>query len=133
MRAESVIYSLLTASTAVTALVSARIFPGRLPQNTVMPAISYELVSSSEVLPINAQAGGVLMRSRVSVAVLARTYSEVKAIHEAVRKAVLFQRGAFGTVWVVSITRDLIGPDTRDDSVGLYMQGVDYMLTHNET
>jgi hypothetical protein len=36
------------------------------------------------------------------------------------------------TVRVVGITRDLIGPDTRDDDLGLYIQHVDYMLIHDE-
>lgn len=133
MRAESVIYALLTGNSGVTALVGTKVYPGRLPQNTVMPAISYELVSSNEILPINAQAGGVLLRSRVQVTVLAKSYAETKAVHEAVRKAVLFQRGLIGAVRVISITRDLIGADERDDELGLYMQSVDYLLIHDET
>lgn len=133
MRAESVVYKLITADAAVTALVGAKVFPGRLPQNTVMPAVAYELVSSNEILPINAQAGGVLLKSRVQVSVLAKTYVEIKTIHEAIRKAVLFQRGLIAGVCVISITRYLIGPDMRDDQLGLYMQGVDYLLVHDES
>ena len=133
MRAESVIYALLTGNPGVTALVGTKVYPGRLPQNTVMPAISYELVSSNEILPINAQAGGVLLRSRVQVTVLAKSYAETKAVHEAARKALLFQRGLIGAVRVISITRDLIGADERDDELGLYMQSVDYLLIHDET
>lgn len=133
MRAESVIYTLLTGNAGVTALVGAKIYPGRLPQNTVMPAISYELVSGHEILPINAQAGGVLLRSRVQVTVLAKSYAETKAVHEAARKALLFQRGLIGAVRVISITRDLIGADERDDELGLYIQSVDYLLIHDET
>ena len=133
MRAESVVFSLLSGAAGVAALVGARIYPGRVPQNSAMPVISYELVSSIEILPVNAMAGGVLMRSRVGVTVLAKTYAEVKAVHEAARQALLFQRGNIGSVHVVSITRDLVGPDERDDELGLYMQGVDYLLIHDET
>lgn len=137
MRAESVIYTLLTGDTGVTALVGTKIYPGRLPQNTVMPAISYEMVSGNEILPINAQAGGVLVRSRVQVTVLAKTYAETKAVHEAARKALLFKSGsistAVGAVRVNAITRDSIGADERDDELGLYIQSVDYLLIHDET
>lgn len=133
MRAESVIYTLLTGNPGVTALVGTKVYPGRLPQNTVMPAISYELVSSNEILPINAQAGGVLLRSRVQVTVLAKTYAETKSVHEAARKALLFQSGLIGSVRVNSITRDSIGADERDDELGLYIQSVDYLLIHDET
>lgn len=133
MRAESVVYTLLSGSAGVAALVSGRIYPGRIPQNATMPVISYELVSSVEILPVNALAGGVLLRSRVQVTVLAKSYSNLKAVHEAARLALLYQHGVVGTVRVVSITRDLIGPDARDDELGLYEQSVDYLLIHDET
>lgn len=133
MRAEKIVYTLLTGNAAVAALVGTKIFPGLVPQNTAMPAISYELVSGVEILPINAQAGGVIIRSRVQVSVLARTYTEVKTIHEAIRGALLFKSGLIAGVQVIGITRELIGADERDDLSGLYMQGVDFLLTHDET
>lgn len=133
MRAEKVVYALLTGSQALTALVGSKIYPGLIPQNTPMPAVSYELISSVDIAPINAQAGGVVLRSRVQVSVLARTYAEVKAIQEAVREALLFRSGLIAGVQVIAITRELVGPDERDDEAALYMQGVDYMLTHDET
>ena len=91
MRAEKVVYDLLTGSEAVTALVGLKIYPGLIPQNTTIPAVSYELISSVDIPPINAQAGGVILRSRVQVSVLARTYAEVKTIQEAIRHALLFE------------------------------------------
>lgn len=132
MRAEKVIHDLMAADPGLAALVSTRIYPGRLPQQTPMPAISYEFVSGSEILPINAQAGGALMKSRVQVTALAKSYSDCKAVLEAVRKAVLYQRGRISGVQVISITRDTVGPDLRDDELGLYLQGVDYVVVHDE-
>ena len=133
MRAEKVVYTLLTGSSQVTALVGLKIYPGLIPQNTTMPALAYELVSGVDIAPINAQAGGVIMRSRVQISVLARTYAEVKTIQEAVRGALLFKSGLISDVQVLAITRELIGSDERDDESGLYMQAVDYLLTHDET
>lgn len=133
MRAEKVVYTLLTGSAAVTALVGLKIYPGLIPQNTSMPAVSYELVSGVDIAPINAQAGGVILRSRVQVSVLARSYAQVKTIQEAIRGALLFKSGLIADVRVVAITRDLIGSDERDDESGLYMQGVDFLLVHDET
>ena len=132
MRAEQVVYTLLTGNAAVAALVGTKIYPGLIPQNTAMPAVTYELVSGVEILPINAQAGGVILRSRVQVSVLARTYTEVKNIQEAIRGALLFKSGLTAGVQVIAITRELIGSDERDDESGLYMQGVDYLLIHDE-
>ena len=133
MRAEKVVYTLLTGSSQVTALVGLKIYPGLIPQNTTMPALTYELVSGVDIAPINAQAGGVIMRSRVQISALARTYAEVKTIHEAIRGALLFKSGLISDVQVLAITRELIGSDERDDESGLYMQAVDYLLTHDET
>lgn len=132
MRAEKVVYDLLTGSEAVTALVGLKIYPGLIPQNTTMPAVSYELISSVDIPPINAQAGGVILRSRVQVSALARTYAEVKTIQEAIRRALLFKSGLIAGVQVNAITRELIGSDERDDESGLYMQGVDFLLIHEE-
>jgi hypothetical protein len=132
MRAEKVVYTLLSGSTDLTGLVGAKIYPGRIPQNTTMPAVSYELVSGVDIAPINAQAGGVLLRSRVQVNALARTYAEVKTIQEAIRGALLFKSGLIAGVRVIGITRELIGPDDRDDELGLYLQGIDYLLIHDE-
>ncbi len=132
MRAEKVVYDLLTGSEAVTALVGLKIYPGLIPQNTTMPAVSYELISSVDIPPINAQASGVILRSRVQVSVLARTYAEVKTIQEAIRRALLFKSGLIAGVQVNAITRELIGSDERDDESGLYMQGVDFLLIHEE-
>lgn len=133
MRAEKVTYTLLSNDSGVAALIAGRIYPGRLPQNTAMPALSYELVSGVDVSPINAQAGGVLLRSRVQVTGFAKNYSELKALLEAVRKALLFQSGLIAGVRVIGITRELIGPDLREDDLGLYLQSVDYLITHDET
>jgi hypothetical protein len=132
MRAEKVVYDLLTGSEAVTALVGLKIYPGLIPQNTTMPAVSYELISSVDIPPINAQASGVILRSRVQVSALARTYAEVKTIQEAIRRALHLKSGLIAGVQVNAITRELIGSDERDDESGLYMQGVDFLLIHEE-
>lgn len=140
MRAELVITSLITGDAGCIAIVAARVYPGRLPQNIEMPAVSVELVSGVDILPITANAGGVLIKSRVQVTVMAKTYTELKALHEAIRKALLFKSGLFTfaapnpvvTVRVIGIIRDLIGPDSRDDDLGLYEQPIDYQVIHDE-
>ena len=141
MRAELVIQRLISGSAGVTALIGTnpvRLFPGRIPQNTASPMVAYELVSGQEILPITANAGGTLVSSRVQVTVLAKTFMDCKVVQEAIRKAVLFQSGSFVftspavTVRVIGITRDQIGPDTRDDELGLYMQSIDYKVIHDE-
>jgi hypothetical protein len=137
MRAEKVIFALLTADAGVLALLGAspntRIYPSRLPQNTVMPAIAYQLISGMEMTPINAQGGQQIVRSRVQVAAMGKNYSDVKTVLEAVRLACLYKSGTIASVRVLSVLRDSVGPDTHDDDLNLYLQSIDFMVTHYET
>ena len=132
MRAEKVIYTLLSADAGVTALVAARIYPSRLPQNTTMPAIAYEVISAMELTPIDAQAGYQIVRTRVQVTCMAKNYAEVKNTVEAVRIACLYKSGTIGGVKVLSILRDGVGPDLRDDDLALYLQSIDFVVAHYE-
>ena len=133
MRAEHVIYTLITGAAPVTALIGSRIYPSRLPQNTAMPAIAYQLISGVELDPIDAQAGYQIMRSRVQVTAMGKNYSDVKNILEAVRIACNYKSGLIGGYQVLSITRDSIGPDLRDDDLSIYIQSIDFMVMHYET
>lgn len=133
MRAEKVINALLTADAGVTALVSNRVYPVSLPQNTVMPALIYEVVSAVEMLPIDALAGQQLVDTRVQVTALGKNYSDVKALLEAARVALLFKSGSIAGVRVLGITRDMVGPDGRDYDLGLYSQSIDFKVRHYET
>lgn len=133
MRAEKVIFTLLSADSGVTAQVAARIYPSRLPQNTVMPAIAYEVVDAQELTPIDAQAGYQVVRTRMQVTCMGKNYADVKNTVEAVRLACLYKSGVIAGVRVLSITRDSVGADLRDDDLALYLQSIDFMVTHYET
>jgi len=133
MRAEKVIYSLLTADSGVAASVGARIYPSRMPQNTAMPALVFQMISGTELVPIDAQAGYQIMRSRVQVTAMGKNYADVKNALEAVRIACLYKSGTINGVKVISITRDSVGPDLRDDELAYYIQSIDYMVMHYES
>ena len=133
MRAEKVIYTLLSGDAGVATQVAARIYPSRLPQNTVMPALVYDFISGQEHPVIDASAGRQVLRSRVQVTAMGKNYADVKTLMEAVRVACLYKRGTIGGVTVISITRNGIGPDLRDDQLALYLQSTDYMVTHYES
>lgn len=137
MRAEKVIYALLAADSGVTSLLgsgqSMRVYPGRLPQNTNMPAVAYEVISGIELTPIDAQAGRQVMQTRVQVTAMAKNYGEVKAVLEAVRIACLYKSGVIAGVTVLSVTRDNVGADLRDDDLALYLQSIDFVVMYYET
>ena len=132
MRAEMVIKTLLLGDAGVMALVGGRVSPSRMPQNTPMPAIVYEFISETELSPIDAQAGFQIMRSRVQVTAMGKNYADVKNVIEAVRMSCLYKSGVIAGVKVLAITRDLMGPDLRDDDLTLYIQSIDFLVTHYE-
>lgn len=136
MRAETALNAVLNAAAGVTALVgsgaAARIYPGELPLGTALPALCLEHVSGGELTTIDAASNYGLVQSRMQVTAIAKTYPEVKTVLEQVRLACNYQRGTFGGVNVVSIVRELIGPDLRDPALGLYSQSLDFMVTLKE-
>ena len=58
--------------------------------------------------------------------------AEQKALVEAVRLALTYQRGTFAGVYVGSILRAGIGPDMRDDDMQVFSQSLDFLVTHHE-
>lgn len=131
MRAEKVIRSLLMASSGVTALVEDRCRPPPLPQNTELPALTVEHISTVE-LPTISAGGTALVQSRIEINALANDYATVKALIEVVRQACLYQRGTIAGIEVASVLRGSAGPDLRDDDVGLYRQSIDFLVVYRE-
>jgi len=124
--------SLLVADTGLTSLVPvARIAAGMLPQGTDLPAISLMSVSGVDR---NIPAPGPKRRvtERVQVAVLARTYPEVKAIIAAVRNAAADQMPAIDGLTDVTVHTDSAGPDFLDEETGIHMQTHDFRVSFNE-
>jgi hypothetical protein len=132
MRAEKAITALLLDTAGVAALVSDRVYPGQLPQGTRLPAAVVEHIDTNELTTLDAAAEFGLVRSRIQVTVLASTYPAQKALLEQVRLACNYQRGSIAGVWVVSVIRDTVGPDLRDDDRGVFYQSVDFQVTHQE-
>jgi len=132
MRAEKAIRTQLLAASAVTAVVADRIWPAQLPQGTAYPAIVITHISTVPLPTLDAFSAFGLMRSRVQVTVLANDYATQKALLDAVQQACNFQRGTFNGVKVNSTTRDLIGPDLRDDDRSVYLQSVDFLVVFVE-
>lgn len=132
MRAEAVMMQLLTAA-GVAGLVGTRVSLARMVEGDPYPAIVIEVVSGTLVPPINAVAGMQTMQTRVQVTALGKNVSDVKNVLEQVRIACEFQSGLIAGVRVMSVLRDSIGPDTKNDEISVYLQSTDYMLTYYET
>lgn len=131
MRAEAVVKALLSAYPGVTALVSSRIQPAPLPETLALPALAMRHISTTDLPTIDALSYG-LTRSRIEVTAVAKTYPVQKQLLEQVRLALQYQRGTVAGYEVVTIVRDNVGPDLRDDDKQIFSQSVDFILTLKE-
>ncbi len=85
MSAAAVIYARLSATTAVTALVSTRIYPDVLPDSPVYPAITYHQISGSSER--GAIVDPVMLMSMMQITCWAKSRNQARAIADQVRKA----------------------------------------------
>lgn len=133
MRAEKVIYSLLSSKAAITNLVGTRIFPAPAPQDAALPCITYSHVSTVALQPTVLSVGDKLVRTLIDVAPIAKTYADQKNLVEQIRLALEFEHGTIAGVDVTSILRGSVGPDTRDDDLQMYTQSIEFVVTLVET
>lgn len=114
------LFAALTADAAVAALVEARVFPNKAPQDAAAPFVVYQLISE---VPENILRGGSsLSSSRLQVDSYGVTYLEAHAVAAAV--AAVFE--AFSSpslsAWRLS-TRDLF-----DDEAQLHRVWADFSV-----
>jgi len=133
VRAEKVIRSLLVATPALNAVVESRIYPAPAPQATTLPCVTYAHVSTVVLPTISASGAYSLVQSRIDVTAITKTYAQQKALIEAIRIALDYQRGVIAGVEVISVIRGSIGPDARDDDLTLYSQSIDFLVTLRES
>lgn len=132
MRAEKAIRALLMQASAVTTLVSDRCYPGQLPQGCALPALVVEHISTVDKPTLDAASAFGLVQSRIQVTALASSYPQQKSLADAVITACRYQRGVIAGVRVISVVRELVGPDLRDDDRSVFYQSVDFLVTFQE-
>lgn len=130
--AEQALYARLAAVAGVTALVSTRIYPVKLPQNATLPAVTYQRVSTSRAGAMGADPG--VAWARIQVTSWATSYSGLKSLSEAVRAALQRYSGSSGGVTVLDVTLDseldLYGED--ESEAGVFAVAQDFTVIHRE-
>lgn len=81
MQAHTLLYTLLKDAPEVKELVGSRVFPLRIPQNTSLPAITYQLVGGDHD---RCRSYG---RFRFQVSLFAKTYAQASTLSEVVQFA----------------------------------------------
>ena len=130
MSANKIVYNILSNNAALTALISTRLNPVRIPQESSFPAVSYQLVSEipnptksghsrTEFARVQVNAYGITLASAESVASAIRTAFEVVTLP-----------ATFNTIKCQTIEFD--GElQTADDTAafaGLYQISQDYII-----
>jgi hypothetical protein len=130
MSANKIVYSILNNNAALTALISTRLNPVRIPQESSFPAVSYQLVSEipnptksghsrTEFARVQINAYGVTLASAESVASAIRTAFEAVTLP-----------ATFNTIKCQTIEFDgeLQTADDTAGFAGLYQISQDYII-----
>ena len=117
----------LLADVPVTALVVARIYPIKLPQNPTYPALTYEMIST---IPFRGLAGDSgLERARARIHCWAETYTGAIDLATKVRTAVADFSVLMGTTTVRS-TKFETWNDIFEDVPEVYRRVADFFIAH---
>lgn len=112
--ASGALYSRLSGYANLTALVSDRIYPGRIPQEKGPPSVAYLRTDedSEQAMAVDTDIDETLFE----ITSFGETYDACEAVHEQVRAATRRFRGTVGTVEVVDmIHRGGEGPVAMED------------------
>lgn len=122
---DGAVYSQLAATSAVTDLVSTRIYRAQLPQAPTYPAISYFLVSADRIYEHDGAAG--MNESRVQIDCWAETAEGARALGEAVRAALEAVTGTWGSD---TIQHSFLDNEQHvyDDEIGLHHRSLDFLV-----
>lgn len=128
MNPELIIAQLLNAP-SITALVGSRRALSQLPQGTTMPALVYQVITSTPRPVVAYQNGPQMAQARIQINPLATTIPALKSIHDALRGVLDFKHNqSVGGKTVVSCRFDSLGPMDKDNDAGVWTQPADYIL-----
>ena len=125
---------LVPAMPLLAALVTARIYPIYLPESATLPAITYQIISKSDVNTADGPVG--LVTQRIQFTCFATTYIDAIALATAVRAAIGGYSGTTGSIVFRSILLTdqgdipMISPDS--DSHRRYGRRVDFEIWNEE-
>lgn len=126
---EAALYSLLTTTAEISAIVGTRVYPVKLPQKPTAPAITYQRIYSARVRSTSGPSG--LTRTRIQIDYWATTWEGAKALADTVREAIDGHRCTTAGTRIGSIEveadRDFYEPDAL-----FYRVSQDLTIWHEE-
>lgn len=127
MSFQSDFYTWLSAQPGVTAIVSDRIYPLRLPQEGAYPAVRFERDSEYDQQDFDGQGG--LLVTNLQVDALATTHDQSLTLADAIRAALINYQGTMGSTVVNQTVLDATF-DTWDESLELYRVSHAWTFAH---
>ena len=130
MSANKITYNILSTNAALTALISTRLNPVRIPQGSSFPAVSYNLVSE---VPNPTKSGHSRTEfARVQVNAYGNTLASTEAVASAIRTAfeAVTLPGTFNGIKCQTIEYDGENQTADDQAAfaGLYQISQDYLI-----
>lgn len=128
---EVVLVAYLRNCTGLAALVSNRIYPMRLKQDTVLPAITYQRISTPRETSHDQTAKG-LSSPRFQIGIYANRQMEVLEIADALRDCLQGYRGEWSGIRIDAVL--IVGEMDMEgaEEIGIYNRMVDYRISHEE-
>lgn len=129
MSVEKQLYTRLSTYTPLTAIVSNRIYPVKLPQNVTLPAVSYFRVSTDRHSAMGEDIADVTSRFQVSA--WGQTYTSVRSIADVVRAALerYSVNGADATIVTIFYINE---QDLYEDDLQIYQLAMDFRIHYEE-
>lgn len=130
MSIEGAIYARLSNYSALAALVSDRIYPVHLPQDSALPAVVFQKVSGIPVPALVADTD--LIEARYQVTCIAESYDAatgVKAVADQVRAALRRYKGTLDSTKIEDV-QIIDETDLYDDDDKLYLVAIDVFTTY---
>lgn len=133
---EEGLFSYLSTYGALVALISDRVYPLRIPQNAVMPCLTYQRISTPRILTHQTSgATGDLAHPRFQFDAWGATLAAVKAITDVLRAALNGKTGSIGTAPnAFTIQAALVEDESPEynPETKLYRCRSDYFIWHME-
>ena len=129
-RIEEAVYSILSAATAVTDVVTLRIYPSFLPQDAALPAIVQERISTIRLSALSDDPD--VSEARITVSAMATSISVVHGLSDNIRKTFHRYKGTAASVAINDCWLENESSLYYSD-IEVYQQSLDYMFRFTET
>jgi hypothetical protein len=130
MEIEEAFTAYLKAQSSLTALISTRLFPIKMPQDTAFPCATYQIISKERTHAF--QQDAALTNANIQVSAWGKSYASVKSVAKQVRAVLQNYSGLIGgsvTVNAVLIENEM---DDYDNATDTYVVHQEFEIWYQE-